>query len=122
MMGKEIREREQKLAAVKEKREQKKASEVNKTKKLSKRKFEEPELEFNRPHEISGNLRNLKSEGSLLADRFYSLQRRNIMEVTAKQLKYVTSPHNIYCIWNVMFNNHWVVLSVLFHQPQVLLL
>lgn len=87
MMAKEISEREQKLAAVKEKREKKKAAEVNNTKKLSKRKFEEPDLEFNRPHEIAGNLRNLKSEGSLLSDRFYSMQKRNIMEVTAKQLK-----------------------------------
>lgn len=89
MMSKEINEKEQKYAAVKEKRNKKKASEINRTKMLAKRKFEEPDAEFNRPHEITGNLRALKPEGSLLADRFYSMQKRNILEVTAKQLKYV---------------------------------
>lgn len=90
-MSKEINEKEQKYAAVKEKRNKKKASEINRTKMLAKRKFEEPDAEFNRPHEITGNLRALKPEGSLLADRFYSMQKRNILEVTAKQLKYVSA-------------------------------
>uniref|UniRef100_A0A1B6KJC7 Ribosome biogenesis protein NOP53 n=1 Tax=Graphocephala atropunctata TaxID=36148 RepID=A0A1B6KJC7_9HEMI len=87
LMAKEISNREQKLAVVQEKRLKKKASEVNRTKKLGKRKFEEPDLEFNRPHEIAGNLRALQPSGNILTDRFVSMQKRNIMEVTAKQLK-----------------------------------
>ncbi|XP_054282422.1 ribosome biogenesis protein NOP53-like [Macrosteles quadrilineatus] len=86
-MEKEITEKEQKWAAVREKRAKKKASEENMTKKLSKRKFEEPDLPFSRPHEITGNLRALKPEGNILVDRYYSMQKRNVLEVTAKQLK-----------------------------------
>uniref|UniRef100_A0A1B6HNM7 Ribosome biogenesis protein NOP53 n=1 Tax=Homalodisca liturata TaxID=320908 RepID=A0A1B6HNM7_9HEMI len=87
LMAKEISNKEQKWAAVKEKRQKKKASEVNRTKKLAKRKFEEPDIEFNRPHEIAGNLRALQPEGNILSDRFHSMQKRNILEVTTKQLK-----------------------------------
>jgi len=86
-LTKEISEKEKKHELIREKREKKKIAETNRVKKLSKRKFEEPELEFNRPHEISGNLRALKPEGNILNDRFYSMQKRNILEVTAKQLK-----------------------------------
>lgn len=37
--------------------------------KLSKHKYEEPEAELKLTDELSGNLRSLKPEGNLLADR-----------------------------------------------------
>lgn len=46
---------------------------------LGKVPFEEEEIDFNAPESISGNLRNITPEGSLLKDRYKSLQRRNIL-------------------------------------------
>lgn len=89
MLTEDINNKEQKWATVKEKRAKKKAAEVNRIKRLGKRKFEEPDLEFNRPHELAGNLRALQPDGNILGDRFYSMQKRNMLEVTTKQLKYV---------------------------------
>lgn len=47
---------------------------------LSKYKYEAPEIEIKLSEELTGNLRNLKPEGSLLEDRYKSMQRRNIVE------------------------------------------
>ncbi|XP_022905580.2 ribosome biogenesis protein NOP53 [Onthophagus taurus] len=56
------------------------------TKRLGKVKFDEPDLDFNLGQEITGNLRNIKSEGSLLKDRFQSMQKRNILDVTKRHI------------------------------------
>ena len=80
---------EAKHALLRKKREKKRAALVNKPKQLSSHHFVEPELEFNRCHEISGSLRAMKPEGNLLADRFYSLQKRNIIPPSVKINKYV---------------------------------
>ena len=53
--------------------------------KLSNYKYEAPDLEIKLSDELTGNLRNLKQEGSLLEDRFKSMQRRNMVEVRVKQ-------------------------------------
>lgn len=100
LLAKDIKKEEEEWAHAKEKRAKKKSVEGNRTKQLGKRKFEEHELEFNRPHELTGNLRSLKTEGSILMDRFHSFQKRNMLEVTAKQLKYVIvlSEHCFYFI------------------------
>ena len=52
---------------------------------LSNYKYEPQEIEIKLTDELTGNLRNLKQEGSLLEDRFKSLQRRNMIEVRVKQ-------------------------------------
>jgi len=52
---------------------------------LSNYKYEPKEIEIKLSDELTGNLRNLKQEGSLLEDRFKSLQRRNMIEVRVKQ-------------------------------------
>merc|ERR1711872_327222 len=52
---------------------------------LSKYKYEAPEIEIKLSEELTGNLRNLKPEGSLLEDRYKSLQRRNIIETRVVQ-------------------------------------
>lgn len=56
-----------------------------KTKRLGRNKFEEREMDFNLASDLKGSLRSLKPEGNLLADRYVSLQKRNIMEVAARQ-------------------------------------
>jgi len=53
--------------------------------KLSNYKYEDQELEIKLSEELTGNLRNLQSEGSLLEDRYKSLQRRNIIETRVPQ-------------------------------------
>jgi len=53
--------------------------------KLSNYNYEPQEIEIKLSDELTGNLRNLKQEGSLLEDRFKSMQRRNMIEVRVKQ-------------------------------------
>lgn len=88
------------------KRESKKQREEQKRiepHRLSKFAFEEEEIDIAMPEDISGNLRNLKPEGSLLKDRFKSLQKRNILP-TSKDLglrkrrevkRYVRNTHKV---------------------------
>jgi len=52
---------------------------------LSNYKYEAPDIEVKLSDELTGNLRNLKPEGSLLVDRYKSLQRRNIIETRVQQ-------------------------------------
>lgn len=52
---------------------------------LSKFPFEEEEIDINLPEEISGNLRNVTPNGNILADRYKSMQKRNII-ATSKDL------------------------------------
>lgn len=56
-------------------------------KRLAKTKFEEPELEFNMVQDLTGNLRNLKTEGNILQERFKSMQKRNILQPTIRHLR-----------------------------------
>ncbi len=51
---------------------------------LSANKFAEPDLDLKLTEELTGNLRSLKPEGSILQDRYKSLQRRNIVETTVR--------------------------------------
>lgn len=54
-------------------------------KRLSRVPFEPEEIYFNNVTDLSGNLRNLKPEGSVLRDRYKSMQKRNILEPVVKQ-------------------------------------
>lgn len=82
---KEIATSKQKMEVLKEKREKLKKLKLLQPKRIGAQKFEAGDLDFNMGQDISGNLRNLKSEGSLLKDRFKSLQKRNILEPSARQ-------------------------------------
>uniref|UniRef100_A0A1B6C459 Ribosome biogenesis protein NOP53 n=1 Tax=Clastoptera arizonana TaxID=38151 RepID=A0A1B6C459_9HEMI len=87
LLTQELDKKDQKSARLQENRAQRKISMVNRTKRLNRNKFEEPDLVFKRKHEITGNLRSLEPEGNILLDRFYSMQRRNILPPTVKQNK-----------------------------------
>jgi len=54
-------------------------------KKMSRFNFEAPELDFNLPKDIKGSVRKLKTEGSILVDRFKSMQKRNVIETRVRQ-------------------------------------
>ena len=69
----------------KAKKDQKKADRLLKPSVLSGCKFEEKDLDLKLSEELTGNLRSLKPEGSILADRFHSLQKRNMIETRVKQ-------------------------------------
>nr|XP_023027716.1 ribosome biogenesis protein NOP53-like [Leptinotarsa decemlineata] len=81
---KQLNSNQQKLSILRAKRLQKKELKKNNPKVLSSIKYEEPDLEFNMGNEISGNLKNLRTEGNLLSDRFKSMQKRNILAPTKK--------------------------------------
>merc|ERR1711915_1059642 len=71
-----------------ERQEKKKAADEEKKLgpvRLSNYIYEPQEIEIKLSDELTGNLRNLKQEGSLLEDRFKSMQRRNMIEVRIKQ-------------------------------------
>lgn len=72
VMEKELSEQR----AKKKEREEKKREEPHR---LSKFAFEEEEVDINMPEEISGNLRNITPTGSILSDRYKSMQKRNII-------------------------------------------
>lgn len=54
-------------------------------KQMSRYKYEAPEIDFNMPKDIKGSVRKLKTEGSILADRFNSMQKRNVIETRIRQ-------------------------------------
>lgn len=69
---------------LRKKRLEKKAKSV---KRLTKMKYEEPDLEFNMVNDLTDNLRNIKTEGNVLQERFRSLQKRNILQPTKKHTR-----------------------------------
>lgn len=60
----------------KKEREEKKREEPHR---LSQYQYEETEIDVNLPEDIAGSLRNIKPEGSIMIDRYKSMQRRNII-------------------------------------------
>jgi len=82
---KELVSVEKKVEENQEKKEEKLKEKMSGPLKLSNYKFEPQEIELKLTDELTGNLRNLKQEGSLLEDRFKSLQKRNMIEVRVKQ-------------------------------------
>ncbi|XP_066279886.1 ribosome biogenesis protein NOP53-like [Branchiostoma lanceolatum] len=81
---KEINALEKKKEERQKKREEIRTQNADKPKRLSRHKYEEPFPEFKLSEELVGTLREFKPEGSVLKDRFKSLQRRNILETRVK--------------------------------------
>lgn len=59
------------------------------TKRLSKNKFVAPAPVFSQREDITGNLRTITPVGNIAAQVLSNLQKRNMIEVTQRQLKYV---------------------------------
>ncbi|XP_034975758.2 ribosome biogenesis protein NOP53 [Zootoca vivipara] len=76
----QVKRREAELIRRKREREAKRKAEENKPKRLGKLKYEDPDLDVQLSTELAESLRTLKPEGSILKDRFKSLQKRNLLE------------------------------------------
>ncbi|XP_043918730.1 ribosome biogenesis protein NOP53 [Protopterus annectens] len=75
-----VKQREEELAQRKKKRMEKRESDATKPKRLGRLKYQELDPDVQLSTELSGCLRTLKPEGSILRDRFKSLQKRNLIE------------------------------------------
>lgn len=84
-LRKELRNEEIRTETNQKRRAQEKMDKMAGSIQLSNYKYEPQEIEVKLSDELTGNLRNLTPEGSLLEDRFKSLQRRNMIEVRVKQ-------------------------------------
>lgn len=51
-------------------------------KRLSKTKFEEPDMDIMMPNELPDNLRKLKCDSKLIVDKFKDFQKRNLLPVS----------------------------------------
>ncbi|XP_016992867.2 ribosome biogenesis protein NOP53 [Drosophila takahashii] len=88
------------LNELKKRRKQRAEKAKFEPKRLGRHKFEAPDLDVNLPEDVAGNLRNVKTESSLLKDRFHTLQRNNMLPTTklvsrkkAKVKRYERSTH-----------------------------
>ncbi|KAM3830349.1 ribosome biogenesis protein NOP53 [Vipera latastei] len=76
----QLKEREAELQRRKQRRQAKRKLEAVKPKRLGRLKYEEPDVDVQLSNELAESLRTLRPEGSILKDRFKSLQKRNIIE------------------------------------------
>ncbi|XP_019717082.1 ribosome biogenesis protein NOP53 [Hippocampus comes] len=75
-----IKKREKKTAARQKQRKAKMEAQKAQPRRLGKLKFQPEDLEIKLSDELTSTLRQLKPEGSILKDRFKSLQKRNLIE------------------------------------------
>ncbi|XP_070826472.1 ribosome biogenesis protein NOP53 [Chaetodon trifascialis] len=75
-----IRQQDQKTKARRAQRKAKQEAQKAQPRRLGKLKFQAQDLEVQLSDELAGSLRQLKPEGSVLKDRFKSLQKRNLIE------------------------------------------
>ncbi|XP_060549807.1 ribosome biogenesis protein NOP53 [Pantherophis guttatus] len=76
----QLKQREAELQRRKQRREAKRKLEAIKPKRLGRLKYEEPDVDVQLSSELAESLRTLRPEGSILKDRFKSLQKRNMIE------------------------------------------
>ncbi|XP_054855602.1 ribosome biogenesis protein NOP53 [Eublepharis macularius] len=79
-IGLQVKRWEAELLRRKRAREAKRKAEADKPKRLGRLKYEDPDLDLQLSTELAESLRTLKPEGSILKDRFKSLQKRNLIE------------------------------------------
>ncbi|XP_038129073.1 ribosome biogenesis protein NOP53 [Cyprinodon tularosa] len=75
-----IRQQEEKTKSKRMQRKAKQEAQKAQPRRLGKLKFQAPDLDVQLSDELAGSLRRLKPEGSILKDRFKSLQKRNLIE------------------------------------------
>lgn len=81
-MKEDIKQLEESLTVSRKKKVERNEEKKLHPRRLGKVVFEEQDIDFTMPEAISGTLRNVKSEGSVLKDRFKSMQQRNILAPT----------------------------------------
>uniref|UniRef100_A0A146W2T8 Ribosome biogenesis protein NOP53 n=1 Tax=Fundulus heteroclitus TaxID=8078 RepID=A0A146W2T8_FUNHE len=75
-----IKKQDQKTKDKQMQRRAKQEAQKAQPRRLGKLKFQAPDLDVQLSDELAGSLRQLKPEGSILKDRFKSLQKRNLIE------------------------------------------
>lgn len=75
-----IRQQEETTERKRMQRKAKQEAQKAQPRRLGKLKFQAPDLDVQLSDELAGSLRQLKPEGSILKDRFKSLQKRNLIE------------------------------------------
>lgn len=75
-----IKKQDQKTKAKQIQRKDKQEAEKSQPRRLGRLKFQPQDMEVQLSDELAGSLRQLKPEGSVLKDRFKSLQKRNLIE------------------------------------------
>ncbi|KAF3693071.1 Ribosome biogenesis protein NOP53 [Channa argus] len=75
-----IKQQEQKTKAKQKLRKAKQEAQKAQPRRLGRLKFQPQDMEIQLSDELAGSLRQLKPEGSVLKDRFKSLQKRNLIE------------------------------------------
>lgn len=78
-LQKAIAKNELKTEKLRELRKKKLERKSKEAKRIGPIKFEQADILFNAPQDIKGNLLHMKTEGSLLVDRFNSLQKRSVI-------------------------------------------
>lgn len=86
MYKKQIVKTEVKLKEKLEKHKQELKQKKVQPHRLARRKFEDEEIQVEVTPEALGNLRKVKPLGSILVDRFKSLQKRNIIAPTVRRM------------------------------------
>eukprot|EP00088_Acartia_fossae_P021927 TRINITY_DN23269_c0_g1_i2.p1 TRINITY_DN23269_c0_g1~~TRINITY_DN23269_c0_g1_i2.p1 ORF type:complete len:505 (+),score=163.88 TRINITY_DN23269_c0_g1_i2:52-1515(+) len=79
-MKKDIAKKEKQMEERQKKKAEKAIEKLKNPLRLSNYKYQPQEIEIKLSDELTGKLRNLKAEGSILEDRYKSLQRRNLVE------------------------------------------
>lgn len=79
-LGRQLRRWEQELLRRRRAREAKRREMEGRPRRLGRIKYEDPALEVQLSDELAESLRTLKPEGSVLHDRFKSLQKRSLIE------------------------------------------
>eukprot|EP00064_Thunnus_orientalis_P009753 superscaffoldBa00001259_g9779 len=75
-----IKQQEQTTKTKQKQRNDKKEAQKAQPRRLGRLKFQAQDMEVQLSDELAGSLRQLKPEGSILKDRFKSLQKRNLIE------------------------------------------
>ncbi|KAF4076688.1 hypothetical protein AMELA_G00217960 [Ameiurus melas] len=79
-IGVDLKQRDLRTKARQMKRKAKQEEQKTLPRRLGKLRFQAPDLEVQLSDELAGSLRRLKPEGSIVKDRFKSLQKRNLIE------------------------------------------
>jgi len=86
MYKKQIKKNEESLLERKEDRAVKQELRKLQPRRLARKKFEEEDIQVEDNPDDLGNLRKLKPLGSILVDRFKSMQKRNILVPNVKRM------------------------------------
>lgn len=81
-LNKDLVKLQSKLKVMRKRKEKRRIAKLTQPRRIGKHKFQEEDIDVSMPEQISGNLRNVVSEGSLLSLTFKNMQRRNILAPT----------------------------------------